>query len=98
MAVIRNATFEHAVDAYLNANDWVGDDETPLVTALFFIARQLDKASNSARGLPAGLTMEYRMQFVELHRHKPVEDGEPKKDGLDAVLEKIFAGEDDAGA
>lgn len=99
VAVIRNATYEHAIDVYLNANDdWLGDDQTPLVTALFILAQKLDKESNSAKGVTVGLTMEYRMLFVELHKHKPVEDGEAKKDGLDAVLEKIFAGEDDAGA
>lgn len=91
MAVIRNANFEAAVDQYCNANDeWMGDDETPFVSALFHIARQLDKAAHSARGLPTGLTQEYRMQFVELHRHKPVSEGEPKKDALDEVLAGIF--------
>ncbi|WP_167676939.1 hypothetical protein [Rhodococcus sp. B10] len=94
MAVIRNATFEAAVDQYCNANDeWMGDDETPLVTALFYIARQLDKASNSARGLPAGLTMEYRMQFVELHKHKPAQEGEEKGDALDQVLAELLKDE-----
>ena len=95
MAVIRNATFEQAVDEYLNANEWVGDDETPLVTALFHIAMQLDKVAGTVKGLPAGLTQEYRMLFVELHSRKPDEDGVVKGDALDEVLAGIFKGAQD---
>ena len=90
MVAIRNANYEAAVDAYLNVNEWVGEDLTPLVTGLFFVARQLDKSAYSTKGLTVGLTMEYRMLFVELHKHRPVEDGETKKDALDTVLTDIF--------
>ncbi|QXU55208.1 hypothetical protein [Rhodococcus sp. LW-XY12] len=84
-AVVRNATFEQAVDLLLDACPWVSDEHTPYVSALFKLARQIDgqqKPSSAA-------IMEFRMNVNDLRRCAP-EDVEGKADPFDEQLAKIL--------
>lgn len=81
MAVVRNASFEAAIDIYVNSNDdWMTDSETPLVTALYKSAVQLDKRTT------ASLLSEFRQVMRELHRRKPGIPLEQKLDEYDSMV------------
>lgn len=86
-AVVRNATFEQAVDLLLDACPWVSDEHTPYVSALFKLARQIDgqqKPSSAA-------IMEFRMNVNDLRRCAPEEIGDAK-DPFDEQLARILEG------
>lgn len=83
--VVRNATFEQAVDLLLDACPWVSDEHTPYVSALFKLARQIDgqqKPSSAA-------IMEFRMNVNDLRRCAP-EDIDGKADPFDEQLAEIL--------
>lgn len=87
--VSRNSNRTGAIHAYLNANeDWMSEDEQPLVTALLQCSEELDRNPRSN----AQLTAEFRQLFKELHSHKPVSRAvikEETKAQLDAFDELI---------
>lgn len=86
-AVVRNATFEQAVDLLLDSCPWVSDEHTPYVSALFKLARQIDgqqKPSSAA-------IMEFRMNVNDLRRCAP-EDTGVDKDPFDEQLARILEG------
>lgn len=93
VAIVLSETFEESVTTFLSANEWVDDSEAPLVTSLLHVARLLDRKTAGNQALPAGLTMEFRMLFVELRKLKPADpSGADKPDAFDAALAAIVAG------
>ncbi|OZE37095.1 hypothetical protein CH259_09095 [Rhodococcus sp. 05-2254-4] len=91
VAIVLNETYEESVTTFLSANEWVDDSEAPLVTSLIHVARSLDVKTAKGQALPAGLTMEFRMLFVELRKLKPADPaGAEKADAFDAGLAKIL--------
>lgn len=90
MGMVLNETFEQSVITFLSANEWVGDSEAPLLTSLLHVARLLDLKTLASQALPAGLTMEFRMLFVELAKCKPDDAGSDLSDPFDRALEDIL--------
>ena len=91
MGIVLSETYEESVTTFLSANEWVDDSEAPLVTSLIHVARLLDVKTFKGQALPAGLTMEFRMLFVELRKCKPEGPGD-KSDPFDDALERILHG------
>ncbi|MCD2142339.1 hypothetical protein [Rhodococcus pyridinivorans] len=85
-AVVRNATFEQAVDLLLDASPWVGDEHTPYVSALFTLARTLDNAGK----ISAATMMEFRQNVNDLRKCAPEEKAGDKPDQLDAVVARLL--------
>lgn len=92
VGIVLSETFEESVTTFLSANEWVDDSEAPLVTSLLHVARLLDRKTAGNQALPAGLTMEFRMLFVELRKCKPDDAGTDKSDPFDDALERILHG------
>lgn len=93
VGIVLSETFEESVTTFLSANEWVDDSEAPLVTSLLHVARLLDMKTANKQALPAGLTMEFRMLFVELRKCKPEDtSGADKPDAFDAALAAIVNG------
>lgn len=84
-AVVRNATFEQAVDLLLDSCPWVSDEHTPYVSALFKLARQIDSQQKPS----SAAIMEFRMNVNDLRRCAP-EDTGGKVDPFDAQLAEIL--------
>lgn len=85
--VVRNATFEQAVDLFLDACPWVSDEHTPYVSALFKLARVLDHGEK----LSAATMMEFRQNVNDLRKCAPEGDtAADDDDDLDKVIAKIM--------
>lgn len=56
------------------------------------MARLLDLKTSAGQALPAGLTMEFRMLFVELAKCKPDDAGADTMDPFDTIVENIRNG------
>lgn len=90
VGIVLSETYEESVTTFLSANEWVDDSEAPLVTSLIHVARLLDVKTFKGQALPAGLTMEFRMLFVELRKCKPDDAGSDLSDPFDRALEDIL--------
>ena len=84
MTMVKDASYEQAIDLYLEENDWLDDSQQPLVTQLYKIAQVLD---SNAR-ITAGMTTEFRMTFMSLHNMRP-DNEELAKDSDEAFFASL---------
>lgn len=84
--VVRNATFEQAVDLFLDSCPWVSDEHAPYVTAMFKLARVLDHSQK----VSAATMMEFRQNVNDLRKCAPEEKAGDQPDALDAVVAQLL--------
>ncbi|WP_432793957.1 hypothetical protein [Rhodococcus ruber] len=87
--VPRNATFEQAVDLFLDANPWVAANHVLYVTALFKLAQLLDSQTKPS----AATVMEFRQNATELRKCRPDSDEGSGEDSFDQAIAKILGDE-----
>lgn len=71
-----NKTYREAAETFLNAANWLHDEDEPAVTGLLLCADELDKAFKAATFAQYTLTHRYLM------KRKPVEEKGEEEDDL----------------
>ena len=79
VSMSKSTKFTDAVDKFIEAADWLTDEDLPAVVGLQVAAEELDKLFSAAA------LSQYRLLFNGLQKSRPA--SEPKKDPLQAALD-----------